>query len=155
MPRGDELEIVAWIEGEVPRSKSADIIWRTPSGRSGRESMTLVADQRFEVNMGLLSEDVSFRLVGGDERTREFTVEAAERPNVTRLFARVEPPAYTGLEPFDVDRQSFLKLLTGSTVQIDAQTNKPRSATGNAKTHKQKPRLIDDGQMPALKQNLD
>ena len=124
-PRGDELEIVALIRGEVPRSQSADIIWHTPSGRRGRETMTLIGEQRFEISLGLLSEDVSFRLVGGDERTREFTVEAVERPHVVRLSARVDPPAYTGIEAYDVQGQSFLKLLAGSKLRIEAWANKP------------------------------
>ncbi|MCH7870442.1 MAG: hypothetical protein IID33_01955, partial [Planctomycetes bacterium] len=125
-PRGDELSIVAVIDGEVPKSQLADIIWHTPSGRSGRETMMLVVgERRFHVSLGMLSEDLTFRLVGGDERTREYTVEAAERPHVIRLTASVVPPEYTGLEPYDVERQSFFKVLDGSSVRIDARTNKP------------------------------
>jgi hypothetical protein len=122
-PRGDELEIVALIENEVPRS--ADVVWETASGRKGRETMTLVGDRRFTASLGALTEDVTFRLMGGDERTRRFTVIAVDRPHVTRLAARVTPPAYTRVEPFDVEGQSYLTLLEGSSVELTAWTNKP------------------------------
>ncbi len=122
-PRGDELEIVALIQNEVPRS--AEVVWETPSGREGRETMTLVGDRRFTASLGALTEDVTFRLIGGDERTREFTVIAVDRPHVTRLAARVTPPEYTRMEPFDVEGQSYLTLLEGSAVELTAWANKP------------------------------
>lgn len=123
LPRGDELEIVAGIVGEAP--SSADLIWWTTTGRRGREPMTRIGDARVEASLGLLTEDIHFRLVGGDERTREFVVEAVDRPRVLKTVVRVTPPQYTGLEPREIERQTYLDVLQGSDLRIDAWTNKP------------------------------
>jgi hypothetical protein len=123
VPRGDELEIAAVNEGRVP--SSVELRWWTDSGREGREPMTLVGSIRWEVALGTLSENVSFRIVGGDERTREHVVVAVDRPRVVSTTTRITPPAYAGLETVVLEQQTVLELLSGSTLQIDAQLNRP------------------------------
>lgn len=126
VPRGDDLEIVARVLGAVPNS--AELAWRTASGRRGRESMTLIGGERFEVSLGPLSEDLFFRITGGDERTREFHVVPVDRPRVLRTAAVITPPAYTRLPPTTVDKQSVFELLAGAAIRIDAWVNKPLAA---------------------------
>jgi hypothetical protein len=121
MPRGDELEIAAVNEGRVP--KSVVLRWRTRSDRRGSEPMTLVGVNRWEVSLGLLIEDVFFRIVGGDERTREYVVAAVDRPRVIRTEARITPAAYTGLEPVTLPQQTVLELPRASALEIEAQLN--------------------------------
>ncbi len=123
MPRGDELEMAAINEGRVP--KSATLRWRTASGEQGREPMTLVGVNRWEVSLGPLTEDVFFRIVGGDERTREYVVIAVDRPRVIGTTVRITPPPYTGLEPIILEQQTVLEVLQGSTLEIEAQLNQP------------------------------
>ncbi len=123
VPRGDELEIAATNTGRVPNS--VELRWSTDSGRDGSEPMTLVGVSRWEVSLGLLSEDVVFRIVGGDERTREYVVKAVDRPRVVRTSARITPPAYIGLEALTIEQQTVLEMLTGSALDIDAELNQP------------------------------
>jgi len=123
MPRGDELEIAADNEGRVPNS--VVLRWWVPSGRRGSEPMTLIGLNRWEVSLGLLTEDVFFRVVGGDERTREYVVEAVDRPRVIRTTARVSPPAYTGLEPVTLEQQTVFEVLRGSALEFEVELNKP------------------------------
>lgn len=123
VPRGDDLLIVANIIGEAP--DTADLTWSTPGGRRGRERMSLVGRKRFEASLGTLTEDVSFRIAGGDEHTRQFTVEMVERPAIVRSVARITPPPYTGLGAVALEQQTVLDLLQGSTLEIEAQLNKP------------------------------
>ncbi len=121
MPRGEELLIEADCIGEKPRE--VEVVWSS-RGASGREPMTLVGTDRFEATLGLLQDDVRFRLVGGDERTREYLVQAVEAPHVLTTRARVTPPAYVGAEPYVIDQQTVLELLAGSTLEIEARLNK-------------------------------
>ena len=79
------------------------------------------------LELGPLTEDVAFRISGGDERTRVFRVVAAPRPGLTRTLARITPPPYTGLAPQVVERQTTLELLAGSELEIEAWVNKPVS----------------------------
>jgi len=123
VPRGDELEIVAAVTGRPPPAAVLD--WRTPSGRDGRETMTLVGGKQLRASLGVLSEDVRFRIVGGDERTREYVVEAVERPAVVRTVARITPPAYTSLDPVALEQETVLEVLSGSTLEVEAWLNKP------------------------------
>jgi hypothetical protein len=127
-PRGDELEVVATVIGRPP--PSAMLNWHTPSGRDGRETMTLVGGKQLRASLGVLSEDVRFRVVGGDERTREYVVEAVERPAVVRTATRITPPAYTDLEPVVVEQETVLEVLSGSVLEFEAWLNKPVARAG-------------------------
>lgn len=123
MARGDVIEISAAITGRVP--DSAVLHWWTPSGRRGREEMSLVADTRLTASIGQLTEQLQFRITGGDERTRVFTIEAVERPRVMHTRARITPPEYTRLEPLEIEQQTVLEILAGSLLEIEALLNKP------------------------------
>lgn len=123
VPRGDQLEIAAINEGRAP--KSVELRWQTASERAGREPMTRIGFNRWVATLGTLTEDVSFQIVGGDERTREYVVIAVDRPQVVRTSARITPPAYTRLEPVTLEQQTVLDILEGSTLNIEAWLNKP------------------------------
>lgn len=123
VPLGDELEIAAEIIGTPPRS--ATLSWQSASGRRGREKMTLVGRKRFEASLGVLTEDLRFRIAGGDELTREYLVEAVERPRVLRTVTRITPPEYIGADPSVVEQQTALEVLAGSRLDIEAYLNKP------------------------------
>jgi hypothetical protein len=115
-------EISATVTGEVPGA--AVLEWWTPSERRGRESMSLVGDTQLVTSLGQLSEDICFRIVGGDEHTREFVIEATERPCVMHTLARITPPAYTHLDPAVIEQQTVLEILQGSTLELVARLNK-------------------------------
>lgn len=123
VPRGDALNLVVRVRGEIP--PIATIHWRSASGQRGEEEMRLVARQRFEFDIDAVTEDLTFHLVGGDERTRDFTVQAVDRPHVTRTLAHITPPEYTGEPATTVERQSVLDVPRGGVVLIEAWVNKP------------------------------
>lgn len=123
MPEGDDLEIVAHIRGETP--DRVTIEWWTASGRRGVDPMVLVGESGARASLGVLTEDTSFRIVGGDERTRDYRVLPVERPSITRTVVHIVPPLYAGLEPAELEQQSVVELLKGSRVRIEASINKP------------------------------
>ena len=84
-----------------------------------------MADTHLAASIGQLTEPIQFRITGGDERTRIFTIEAVERPRVMHTHARITPPQYTRLVPLDIEQQTVLEILAGSTLEIDALLNKP------------------------------
>lgn len=126
VPRGDELVIRAQIVGRP--LTAANLTWRTPSGRKGREAVTFVGDDALRVSLGPLTEDVIFSIHGGDEDTRDYTVVAVDRPRLVNTRATIAPPAYTGLPPFTVEQETVLETPDGSTVTIEAVANKPLRA---------------------------
>lgn len=124
---GDELEIEARIEGEPPTT--AELLWSAPSGRNGREDMTR-RGRSLVVSLGVVTEDVRFRIVGGDERTAAYSAVAVARPQVVRTAVHVTPPAYTGLDPLTVEQQATVEVLRGAEVVIEAWLNKPIASAG-------------------------
>jgi hypothetical protein len=123
LPRGEDLELRAEVDGVVP--STATLTWWTGSGRRGRETMALEGGKRFLAALGPLTEDLTFRIVGGDERTADYTVQAVEPPRVLHTRATITLPAYTGLPPSVVQQQTVLELLNGSTLELEAELNKP------------------------------
>lgn len=132
LPRGDELEIEALTlpgAGGLHVPNSVTLQWRTASGRSGRESMIRVGDTRWRATLGGMAEDVTFSLVGGDERTREYQVTAIDRPQAIHSLVTITPPTYTGAAPATLEQQTVIEALHGSTIDITARASKPlRSA---------------------------
>lgn len=127
MPRGEPVDLTATVRGEVPLH--AFVEWWTDSGRRGREGLTLVGETQFAATLGALSEDLHFRIEGGDEHTAAFTIAAVERPRLTGVTAIITPPAYTQLPPVTLEQQTTLELLEGGVLELDAQISKPlRSA---------------------------
>lgn len=123
LPRGEEVDVVADVVGELPREVYLE--WRTPSGRSGREAMNILGGRRVQVGLGVLTEDVAFRLRGGDEHTPAYQIEAVERPRVMHFLARVTPPAYTEMQPMDFEQQTALEAVAGSSIELTARVNRP------------------------------
>lgn len=125
VPLGDELVVSAIVHSRGEPLTSAELIWWTRSGRGGRESMKLRGERRVEASVGVATEDVHFRIVGGDEETREYVAQTVERPQIVRSAVRVAPPAYTRAEAAVLEQQTVLEILKGSTVELVAWTNKP------------------------------
>lgn len=125
-PRGEELDLAAAIEGVVPTAVTLQ--WWTESGRRGAETMAVIGEApaaRAAVALGALHEPITFRIVGGDESTREYRVEPVDRPFVESMSIRVTPPAYTRVEPTVLTQETTIELLRGSSLEIDARMNKP------------------------------
>lgn len=126
LARGSAVELVAQVRGVVPPAVQCD--WFTAGGRRGREVMELVGEDRFVASLGVLSEDIRFRLKGGDAVTREYVIELVERPRVLSVSAEIVPPAYTGLEAYQLAGQTVFELQRGSTVRLRAAVSKPLAA---------------------------
>ncbi len=122
MPRGEEVEIRAEIKGRAPRS--ATVIWRAADGREGRTPMTQIGGLRLTAVLDPLSATLTFRIVGGDERTREYTIELIEAPQALATIARITPPAYVEQPPIELEQQTFIELLAGSRLDLDVRVNK-------------------------------
>ena len=122
MARGEVVEVVAGVVGEVP--DKAVLSWWTPTGRRGNTEMSIVGERQLVASLRQLSEDVHFRIIGGDERTREYVIQAVERPRVIHTLTRLTPPAYTTLDPVVIEQQTVFEILSGATLEIEVRLNK-------------------------------
>ncbi len=124
---GDDVSIEARAQGVQPRS--VEFFFETSSGRRGRETMATVGSAgsyRYRFTLKNAQEDITFYLVGGDDRTEAYVLRLLERPRVVATALRIVPPSYTGLTPVDLgDGHRAAQVLEGSTVTISATTNQP------------------------------
>ena len=87
--------------------------------------MTRIGNSRLTATLGPLVEDLTFCVLGGDERTEEYRVEAVDRPQIVATTALVTPPAYTNLPPYELEQQTTFELVRGAALQLDVGLNKP------------------------------
>jgi hypothetical protein len=125
--RGDDLVIQARAEGVQPRT--VEIVFKTVSGRRGRESMVTIGRKgayRYRYTFKNANEDFTFQLEGGDDRTDSYRATLLERPRVVRSEMTITPPPYTRLDVLTLgDGQRAAQILPGSGVAIRAEVNKP------------------------------
>ncbi len=122
--RGDDLEVRAWADGEVPRSVT--IMFDFVTGESGRETMIGVGERGFRYTFARVEQEFRFRLVGGDDETGWYEARLADRPSVEEVAIHVQPPAYANLDSLDMpDGQFAVEALRGSEVTIRVGLNKP------------------------------
>lgn len=122
--RGDDLEVRGYAEGEAPREVT--ILFEPESGEAGRETMTAVGARGFRYTFARVEEPFRFKLRGGDDETEWFEALLADRPRVEELTLSVTPPAYSGIEPYVLDRdERSVETLKGSEVRIEIRSNKP------------------------------
>lgn len=138
-PRGDALTLVVNAEGEGPRH-GVRVEFEAEDGQSNQRAMAAIGDRQFRVELGSLDRSLKLRFVlgrwGVDERSEEYRVEALDRPSVRKLAVRVTPPVYAKQATYEwPGGQLSGDVLTGSTVELTAEVNKPLSAatlTGGA-----------------------
>jgi hypothetical protein len=127
-PIGDELTLVARVEGDLPPALRAEIRFDTGQG-STRDALLRGSDQ-FLVELGPVERSMDLRFLisrwGADEHTDWYRIDAVARPSVRQLRARVTPPAYTRLPAFDVAAgQGTADVLRGSAVRLEAELARP------------------------------
>ena len=124
---GDDLTIRAHAEGIQPRD--VEIVLETVSGRQQRGMMVTVGShdaRRYRYTVKNATEDFSFRLRGGDDRTNPYHAHLCERPRIAHTQMHLIPPSYTGQDPVILGNdERSARVLSGTTVTIRFRTNKP------------------------------
>jgi hypothetical protein len=120
--RGHDVPVLVRAEGRVPD----EVILLFEGG--GRLAIASSGDGLFRTVLRSCQDDVAFRVVGGDDRDGlpRVGVTVLDPPDVTGLAVRVEPPAYSGLEPvlrFDRD----VEVLAGSRLTVVARPDPPEA----------------------------
>lgn len=127
-PLGDDFTLVATAEGEIPNTLRAEI--ELPDGKTLLRDMAQRGRDQFLLEYGPLTASMKLRFLvakfGVDEHTNWYDVLALERPGIAELTVTVAPPPYAEVPPtkFPVN-QTAIDALRGSTIRIDAVTNKP------------------------------
>lgn len=135
--RGSDVPVLVHADGVVPREVILhfDSGHKTPLGSGGTP--------RFRTLLRSVQEDIAFHVTGGDDEdgVPEVRIQVLQPPDVGGIAWRVEPPAYSGIEPSLV-RTPDVEVLQGSLVTAFMLPDPP-SATGRA-------RLLPEGREVGL-----
>lgn len=136
--RGDDVRIVAEVDGVVPREVTLfyEELADTPDGGLGdtvysdRRAMYPVEGEsnRFALELRSVAASFRFWVRGGDDLDSKplFTVRAVIPPRISSISARIEYPAYSGLQPEVRDLPS-LSVLESAKVRYTLVANMPLS----------------------------
>lgn len=97
-----ELKVRASLLDEHVAPEQVEIRYRLPDGRRGRDTMTQIGQaqagqadsQPFQYEFKNLASDISFDLIGGDDRIYDLRLHVVERPQIVRTELECEFPAY-------------------------------------------------------------
>ncbi|MEZ5989162.1 MAG: hypothetical protein R3F30_08575 [Planctomycetota bacterium] len=123
--RGAELPVQVDVRGQVPEAVELEIRARDRDDLFQRVLMSQRGPERFRFVLRRTISDLELRAFGGDDPgTRTVIVEVLPPPAVTHLSHRVQPPAYTRLEP--IEREGgLIEALPGSLVEVHMHTSVP------------------------------
>ncbi len=86
--------------------------------------------QPFSYEFPNLLASVTFDVVGGDDRLRDYRIEVVDNPTVTAMRLYLEYPGYMNRSSRELPVTGLMQIPLGTTVTIRAQSNKPlRQAT--------------------------
>ena len=124
--RGSDFVVTARSTGEVDPDK-VFLYFEDSEGVKGRVMMTSAPKARlYRHEFTEIGFPIRFHLEGGDEVTREYSIELMEPPQVTELIVRVAFPGYAGREPVDIDISSGdPEVLRGGSISFVGRSSKP------------------------------
>ena len=127
------LEVLASLSDEHVSPDQVEIRYRLPDGRRGRDSMTQIGEasmgkdnaQEFQYEFKNLSADMTFDLVGGDDRIRDLHLHVVERPQIVQTALDCEFPDYLKWAPQTLPFNGRVEVPEGAVSICLIEVNKP------------------------------
>lgn len=124
--QGDPVAIAAKASGLVPIH--AELMVRSVDAQTwDRLNLEVNEDATVRYPIDKATASFDYRLKIGDALTPIYRVRVVPPPGILRSAVRIEPPAYTGLEPTEVDRL-HLEVPQGSTLKWRLKVDRPLRA---------------------------
>ncbi len=128
LPRGDDWQMMVQARGVVPSVVYMDVRSDGPSADRLTQELVQTGQTQFRAALRNVLEPFSFRLRGGDECTRWYSVRLVDRPAVQELHLVLHPPAYTRLPVAQMPaNQSSFDVYPGSSLEIYGRASRPLS----------------------------
>ena len=130
-----DVKISACLSGRIP--PECRLVHRpledpaSPSGKWRDEPMTQQDGQFYTFTFSRLTQSMQFRVLAGDFRSDEYTIDVYEVPRVVRINMSLIYPEYCGLGRKELkDSIGPITALRGTVVRIHAFANKPLRRAG-------------------------
>jgi hypothetical protein len=124
--RGSDFVVTARSTGEIDPDK-VFLYFEDSEGVKGRVMMTSNPQARlYRHEFEEIGFPIRFHLEGGDEVTKEYSIELMEPPEVTELVVTVAFPDYAGRDPVEIDISSGdPEVLRGGSISFAGKSSKP------------------------------
>ena len=127
-----QLEVLASILGKHGAPGQVEIRYRLADGRRGSQIMTKIGEaipgrdetQRFRYTFKKIASDITFDVIGGDDRIRNLQLYVVERPQILRILMECEFPAYMQRKPQMIPVSGRVELPEGSRAVCRIESNK-------------------------------
>ncbi|MEX2139881.1 MAG: hypothetical protein WD894_11510 [Pirellulales bacterium] len=129
--RGGDFRVVAYADRAAEVPEIVQIRFRDDEGNPGRQTMAAEAvgpgddRQAFSHNFPGLLASLTFDIVGGDDRLRDYRIEVVDNPTVSNMTLHCVYPAYMRRGPRDLPVTGLMQIPVGTKVTIRADANKP------------------------------
>ena len=128
-----ELKVLASLLEKHVAPEQVEIRYELADGRRGRDMLTQIGAavveqddaQQFRYEFKNLSADITFDVIGGDDRIRDLRLHVVERPQIVRTALAVEFPQYLGWSPQSLPFTGRVEVPYGSQAICQAEVNKP------------------------------
>ncbi len=128
VPLGDDIPVLVEISGKSPSRVEIETFYEGERDDKGRVEMNLVGDRQYSASISADTKAVEFRIRAGNAITRRYRVETRRRPHVANFRKNYAFPEYAGLPPrVENDENGDLEALTGTTVNLEIETDQPVS----------------------------
>lgn len=128
-----ELEVRASLREDHVAPERVEIRYRMPDGRRGKDTMVKVGEalpgrddaQLYRYTFQNVGSDLSFDLIGGDDRIRDLQLRIVERPQIKKIIVDCEYPAYLQRGPENVPVPSRVEVEEGTRAVCRIECTKP------------------------------
>ena len=128
---GSDVPVIATITprfGPMPAGESARLEWSGADGEWHGAAMVkgdADAGASFTLTLPSVSESLRYRVASDSADGATHRLTAVEPPSAAKVTTRVEPPAYTRIEPFDAKNTARVEAWEGSKLKVTLTANKP------------------------------
>jgi hypothetical protein len=124
LERGSSLVIMARFGGEVPTR--VELVVNSSAGVERRSDLVRSLDARLlGGTVAEVTEDLTYHVEHGDQRTRDFRVKVFEYPRLEKADAVLTYPDYTGLESRRIEDTRRVSAVEGTRLEWSLALNKP------------------------------
>jgi hypothetical protein len=128
-----ELHVAASIRDGHASPAEVELRYRLADGRRGRDTMTRIGEaipgrddaQAFRYTFKKLTSDLTFDVVGGDDRIENLRLKIVQRPQVARVMFDCEFPSYLQREPRTIPVSGRVELAEGASCLCRFEATKP------------------------------
>jgi len=122
--KGKGVVVMGRFEGQAPAEVTLEVMEANQETRR-YPLVRSMEDPVFGGSIPEVSSDLNYRLVYGNQATRDFQISVFEYPRLEQADARLSFPDYTGEEPREIKDTRRISAVEGARLDLDLKLNKP------------------------------